>query len=124
MGITPVLRAKAREHPLGGWPMAETQGAFFGDCPHPHKIVVAEKRGPHSAKLICKDCRKFFQWVPSAENLQQRKENTEILTALAKLTLPSWERQFIRQLSTVRSLSPKQQKKLLEIRDIYLKDQP
>jgi|SoimicMinimDraft_4_1059732.scaffolds.fasta_scaffold02603_2 hypothetical protein len=102
--------------------MSETQGAFFQECTHPHKIVVAEKRGPHTAKLVCKHCKKFFQWVPSAENVQQRKENTEILTALAKLELPAWEREFVRTLVTHRNISPKQQTKLLELRDIYLKD--
>jgi hypothetical protein len=105
--------------------MSETQGAFFQECTHPHKIVVAEKRGPHTAKLVCKHCKKFFQWVPSAENTKQRAENVLTLTALSKLPdLPSWERQFVRQLSTLRSISPKQQKKLLEIRDLYLKATP
>lgn len=99
-----------------------TQGTFLGECPHHIKVVVAEKRGPHHAKLICKDCRKFISWVPSPENVQQRKENTEILTALSMMEhLPAWERQFVRQLSMLRNISPKQQKKLLEIKDIYLK---
>jgi hypothetical protein len=102
--------------------MSETQGAFFQECPHPHIIVVAEKRGPHTAKRICKDCRKFFGWVPSAENVLQRKENEEILTALAKLVLPAWERQFVRTLVTHKNISPKQQAKLLELRDTYLPD--
>ena len=115
------LYSQSTGHPLEGWLMAETQGAFFQECPHLHKIVVPEKRGPHSAKLVCKHCGKFFQWVPSAENLQQRKENTEILTAMSKLELPAWERQFVRTLGAQRNISPKQQKKLLELRDTYLK---
>jgi hypothetical protein len=101
--------------------VAEIQGAFFQDCQHPIKVVVAERRGPHHAKLICKDCRKFISWVPKPETLQQRKENQEILTSLSKLELPSWERQFVRQLSTLRNISPKQQTKLFELKEIYLK---
>jgi hypothetical protein len=104
--------------------LRELQGTFFGDCPHAHKIVVPEKRGPHYAKLICKHCHKFFGWMPHPENVRQQKENEEILTALAKLpNLPSWERQFVRTISETTRLSPKQQKKLLEIRDIWLKPQ-
>jgi hypothetical protein len=102
--------------------MREQSDFQFGDCPHPHKIVVAEKRGPHHAKIICKDCKKFFSWVPKPQNVAQKRENDEILTALSKLKdLPSWERQFVRQLSTLRHLSPRQQEKLLQLRDLYLK---
>ncbi len=104
--------------------MAETQGTFFqmGECPHAHKVVVPEKRGPHVAKLICKDCRKFFGWIPKPENVQRQKENAEILTALSKIeNLPPWERQFIRGLMTHKHISPKQQTILLDIRDKFLK---
>jgi hypothetical protein len=104
--------------------VGEIQGAFFQDCPHPTKIVVAEKRGPHHAKLICKDCRKFMGWIPKPETVQQQKENQDILTALSKLELPAWERQFVRLLSSHKNISPKQQTKLFELRDIYLKETP
>jgi hypothetical protein len=101
--------------------VAEQATFSLGDCPHPHKVVVAEKRGPHHAKLICKDCHKFFGWIPKPETVKQRQENEKILTALSKLpNLPPWERQFVRQLSTLRHLSPRQQEKLLQIRDIHL----
>jgi hypothetical protein len=102
--------------------MPEIQGAFFGDCPHPHKVVVPEKRGPHHAKLICKHCKKFFGWIPKPETVRQQRENAETLTDLSKLDgLPAWERQFVRELAATKHLSPRQQKKLLEIRDLYLK---
>ena len=105
--------------------MGELQTTFFGDCPHAHKIVVPEKRGPHYAKLICKHCHKFFGWVPDPENVRQKKENEQILTALAKLpNLPSWERQFVREISETSHISPKQQRKLFDIRDTWLKPQP
>jgi hypothetical protein len=101
--------------------LAEIQGAFFGECPHPHKIVVPEKRGPHVAKLICKDCKKFFSWIPNPETIQRRKDNAAILTALSKLELPSWERQFVRDLVTHKNISPRQQAKLEQLRDVFLK---
>ena len=101
--------------------MPEQATFAFGQCPHPNKIVVPEKRGTHHAKLICRDCKKFFGWIPKPENVQQRKENAEILTALSKLdNLPAWERQFVRSLTTTKKISPKQQEKLLLIRDMYL----
>lgn len=75
--------------------MAEIQGAFWGECTHPHKVIVADKRGPHHAKLICKHCKKFFGWIPKPENVQRQRENSEILTALSKIDkLPPWERQL------------------------------
>ena len=91
-------------------------------CDHRHVTVVPEKRDSvHHAKVICVHCRKFMKWLPKPENVQRQKENAEILTALSKLKdLPSWERQFVRQLSTLRHLSPKQQEKLLHIRDLHL----
>jgi hypothetical protein len=102
--------------------MSEEQGTLFqADCPHAHKIVVAEKRGPHHAKLICKHCRKFMGWVPKPETVRQRQENERILTALSKMKdLPSWERQFVRQVSAIKNLSPRQQEKLLQLRDVLL----
>jgi hypothetical protein len=102
--------------------MGEEQGTLFqGECPHPHKVVVAEKRGPHHAKLICKHCRKFLGWIPKPETLQRQQENARILTALSKLKdLPPWEREFVRDVSTLKHLSPRQQEKLLQLRDLLL----
>lgn len=104
--------------------MPEAQGAFFGvgDCTHPHKIVIPEKRGPHYAKRVCRDCRKFLGWVPSPETIKRQAENNGILAALAKLpSLSEWERQFVRDLSTSKRISPKQQAKLLELEDRLLR---
>lgn len=102
--------------------MGEIQGTLFSDCPHAHKIVVPEKRGPHHAKLICKDCRKFFGWIAKPETVQRQKDNAEILTALSKMeNLPPWERQFVRDLSSTKNVSPKQQTKLDQIRDAFLR---
>lgn len=101
--------------------MAEVQGAFFGDCPHPRAEVVMEKRGTHYARRVCSDCRKFLGWIPHPENVRKAQENAIILTGLSKLdNLPAWERQFVRSLTTTKKISPKQQAKLLLIRDMYL----
>jgi hypothetical protein len=113
---------QSTEYPPEGWLMPETQGAFFGDCPHPRAEVVMEKRGTHYARRVCSDCRKFLGWIPHPDNVRKARENAEILTALSKLdNLPSWERQFIRSLVTTKHISPKQQAKLYEVRDMFLK---
>lgn len=98
------------------------QAAFsFGDCPHPRAVVEMEKRGTHYARRVCPDCRKFLGWIPHPDNVRKAARNAEILTALSKLdNLPAWERGFVLSLSSTKKISPKQQEKLLLIRDIYL----
>ena len=101
--------------------MDEIQGAFWGDCTHPHKVVVPEKRGPHVATQICRDRKKFFSWIPKPESVARQHENTAILTSLSKLpNLPPWERQFVRDLTSHKHISPRQQAKLLELQDRFL----
>jgi len=126
VGASCVLRAlrpiysQSTGHPLEGCIVAELQDTFFGDCPHAHREVVPQTRGPHHAKIICKHCRKFFGWIPKPENVRQQRENAEVLTALSKMPdLPAWERQFVREISETKHLSPKQQKKLLELKELY-----
>lgn len=97
------------------------QGTLFRECSHPHPHAVSQKSGPHYAKLVCSDCGKFLRWLPSPETIKRKQENDLILTALSKLpNLPPWERQFVRDLVTHKHMSPKQQAKLLEVRDKFL----
>jgi|SRR5215469_18379577 len=99
--------------------MAE-QGQLFKTCSHEHTQVVPEKRGPHYAKLVCIDCKKFLRWMPSPESLKRREENARILTALVKRDgLSEWERQFVRDMSSHENISPKQQALLYQLRDKY-----
>lgn len=84
--------------------------------------MVLMKRGPHYAKLVCSDCQRFLRWEPHPKTIRQETENARILTELSKLeNLGSWEREFIRDITTHKHLSPKQQAKLLELRDLLLK---
>lgn len=101
------------------------QGRFFGECTHGHTYFLPAQSGPHHGSAVCADCGKFMGWVAKPENIKQQEDNAKILTALSKLpNLPSWEREFVRTLSSIKHLSPKQQAKLLEIRDIHLKEDP
>jgi hypothetical protein len=105
--------------------VTEQQGSLFTECSHPRTIVVPQKSGPHFARQICADCKKFLGWLPKPETIARRKENAEILTALSKLRgLSEWERGFIRDIASHKNLSPKQQSQIELLRDKYLKESP
>lgn len=75
----------------------------------------------HHAKLVCSQCGKFLGWLPKPETVKRRHDNAAILTALALIpNLPPWERQFIRDLASHKNISPRQQAKLLSLRDSLL----
>lgn len=96
------------------------QGRFFGECSHGHTYFLPAQHGPHHGSAVCADCGKFMGWVAKPETLKQREENAKILTTLSKMpNLPSWERHFVRDISSTKHLSPRQQKKLLEVWDFY-----
>jgi recombinational DNA repair protein (RecF pathway) len=97
-----------------------TQGTLFRECAHQHILVVPEKRGPHYAKEVCSDCRKFLRWLPKPETIQRHKANMDLLNDLVhRDNLTGWERQFVRDLCTHKHLSPRQQEKLDLLRDKY-----
>lgn len=101
--------------------MGENQATLFeADCPHEVVEEIFLPSGPHYAKQVCRECRKFLRWSPKPETIHRREENKAILTALAKRELPEWERCFVRELARCRDLSPRQQAKLLSLRDIIL----
>jgi hypothetical protein len=98
------------------------QTTFFGECSHSHVTVIPEKRGPHYARKICADCHRFLGWIPKPETIIRQQENQRILTELSKLpNLTDWEREFIRDVTTHKNLSPKQQEKILLLMEKYLK---
>ena len=97
------------------------QGTLFGECQHTRTIIVPEKRGPHHAKELCADCKKFLGWLPNPETVERQKKNEEILTNLSKLeNLTEWERQFIREITSHKNISPRQQEKILLLKSKYL----
>lgn len=105
--------------------MAEIQGKFFQDCDHRHKAVVPEKRSSvHFAKQICSDCKKFLKWIPKPETLHRRMLNAETLTSLSKRDdLDEWTRHFVRSVSSIKNLTPKQQGILDDLRKRFLESQ-
>jgi hypothetical protein len=102
--------------------MADQATFSWGECPHPAVTVVPEKRGPHHARKICSKCHKFLGWVQSPENIKRNAENQKILADLAKIpNLTDWERDFIRDVTRHKHLSPKQQEKILLLVEKYLR---
>lgn len=96
------------------------QDTFFGECQHTRTLVIPEQHGPHHAKEVCSDCHKFLGWVPKPETIQRRADNTRLLNALVKLdTLTEWERGFVRQMTSHKTISPKQQQTLDLLREKY-----
>jgi hypothetical protein len=101
--------------------MTDQQGTLFAsECPHDIAEEIILHSGPHYGKQVCHKCRKFLRWVPKPETIERREEDKAILTALAKLKLPEWERCFVRELACSKNLSPRQREKLLSLRDIHL----
>lgn len=103
--------------------MVEGQQSLFGDCAHDHIIetIFPEGTHPHYGMKRCDKCQAFLGWIPKPETVARQLRNKEILTALSKLGLPAWEREFIRNLGSHKNISPKQQAKLLELEEMYLK---
>jgi hypothetical protein len=88
------------------------QGSLFeAECAHSHRAELKERPSSiHYAREICSDCGRFLRWVPNPKTLLQRERNAQILTALSKrVDLDEWTREFVRSVSQLKSLSPKQQ---------------
>lgn len=101
--------------------MTELQDTLFPECCHSNPVEILEPRSsPHYARRVCPKCKKFLAWVPKPETIERRKENSIILTQLSKITLPAWERRFVRELATHSNITPKQQAQLYLLRDTYL----
>src|SRR5215813_7090319 len=97
------------------------QGTLFPECSHQNTETVLEKSGPHYARELCAECRKFLRWLPNPKTVEQQERNDKILTGLAKVpNLNDWERRFVREVVTHKHISPKQQGQLNLLRDKYL----
>jgi hypothetical protein len=101
------------------------QGVLFKECEHRRTVILPEKRSSiHHAREVCADCRQFIGWVPKPETVRKRIENSETLAELClRDDLDDWSRHFVRSVSGLKNLSPKQQKVLDNLRLKYLEEQ-
>jgi hypothetical protein len=64
----------------------------------------------HYARLSCAICGRFLRWLPRPETIERQRVSAFRLARLAMCSLLSdWERSFVRDVSRLRKLSPKQQ---------------
>ncbi len=45
----------------------KTIEAYRAECPHQERWIVQRLKGPHAAKLECKQCESFLRWVSKEE---------------------------------------------------------
>lgn len=92
-------------------------------CDHAHLATRHLPPGSvHHARVVCAQCGAFIRWLPKPETIQRRRLNAIKLTKLALCGgLNTWQRNFIRDVSQLRCLSPRQQSKLDEIAAAHLK---
>lgn len=74
-----------------------------------HKATVTQRLPDGHSWEICIQCGAFVRWLPKPETLERQRVNA---FKLAKLVmhpyLTSWERQFLRRVSKLKKVSPKQ----------------
>lgn len=106
--------------------MIEEQRVLFQECRHERTLVIPEKRSSvHHARVMCAACKKFIRWLPKPATIEQQNKNLSTLALLIiRDDLDEWARHFVRSISGVKHLSPKQQKALDQLRLKYLEDKP
>jgi hypothetical protein len=97
---------------LTGLPQSNSGGAISQHvCRHgATRLERLPANYPHYAREVCARCGRFLRWLPRPETVERRTLNAFKLARLAMCeTLSKWERQFIRDVSQRRKVSPKQQ---------------
>ena len=92
-----------------------------------HSATLTERlpdSHPHFARLTCAVCGKHLRWLPRPSTLARQRVNAFRLSKLAMHPgLSDWERNFLRDISQRRKLSPKQQTLLVRLCATYLEAQ-
>jgi len=77
---------------------------------------------PHHAAERCADCGAFLRWLPRPETLETRRLNAFHLAKLSTCdALTPWQRDFMRDVSQRKTLSPRQQAIIDELAAKYVK---
>jgi hypothetical protein len=97
--------------------------AEYATCPH--NATVTQQMPPgsvHFAQAKCVNCGQHIRWLPRPENIERRRLDGFRLARLAMCNgLTSWERNFIRDLSQRKKLSPRQKAIIDELCGKHLK---
>ena len=91
-------------------------------CVHRFTVTQQKPLGRiHYSKEICIVCGTFLRWLPKPENLERQPFNAYKLARLGMCErLPKWERNFVREISQRRRVSPKELKILERLCREYL----
>jgi hypothetical protein len=79
-------------------------------CTHANTRLERMPQGHvHYGRQVCAACGRSLRWLPKPETLERRSFNSFRLVKLAMCGgLSTWERNFVRDVSQRRKLSPKQ----------------
>jgi hypothetical protein len=115
--------AKRRREKLTGLAEDNCGHSFAQPCGH---RATRTERLPdghvHHSRLTCAVCGRHLRWLPRPETIERQRLNA---FRLAKLTMHSglseWDRSFVRDVSKLAKLSPKQQQIIDRLCADYLK---
>ena len=89
------------------------------------RVELMPQGHKHYAMETCAICRCFVRWLPKPETVQRQQLNAFRLARLAMHPgLSDWERNFLRDISQRRKLSPKQQQIIDRLCADYLEAKP
>jgi hypothetical protein len=73
---------------------------MINQCPEcgSNNFEIQDAPAPHSQKIICSDCDRFIQWLPSPKNIERHRELKIRLESL-KGKVGGWESIFINDLT-------------------------
>src|SRR5262252_4821261 len=107
----PKRSAPGRE--IAGAPKLRLTQSYV-QCVHTAIVIERMPAGyPHYAAGRCVHCGRHIRWSPKPETIERRQLNAIKLAKLAFCAgLNVWQRDFVRDISQQRCLSPRQQRKL------------
>jgi hypothetical protein len=80
------------------------------------RIEILPPGSVHFAKEVCQNCDRVLRFMPKRRTLARQSVNAFRLARLSMLSaLTSWEREFVKNVSQQRKLSPRQQARLDKI---------
>jgi len=69
----------------------------------------------HYASYHCPECGCFMRWAEKPKNVQRRADRQKAIAQLLKCELGGWQRHFLKDIYSLKKLSPKQGEKLQEL---------
>jgi hypothetical protein len=117
--------AKRRREKLTGLTEDKAGSGFAQGCTHPATRTERLPDGSrHYARLTCALCGRHLRWLPRPETIERERVNAFKFTRLAMCEgLSTWERSFVRDVSKLPKLSPKQEALLVRLCEQYLEAQ-